>query len=184
MSPTDRSDHIAWFRTLDRLFWIAWVGFPIMIWIAYVTLNDPASALVGMTPELTKCLALLPQPAQMSPLGKAMFWGLFVFQLSIYVVLLTFLHRIIHRFASGRIFVSETLKSLWWIGATLVVWPFLDTAVTNVVAFTLKARGDIITFIPSYTIDVGPIAVGVFLIALRYVLEHGIALKSENDLTI
>lgn len=184
MAPADRSKHIAWFRTLDRVFWLAWAGFPVMIWLAYVSASDPASSVVGMTPEQAKCLEILPQPTHMSPLGKVIYWALFSFQLSIYVVLLTILHRIIHRFSRGRIFVSESLASLQWIGVVLIIWPFLMTVVSNLAAFGLKARGDIQVFLPSYVVDIGPVAVGMFLIALRYVLEHGIALKSENDLTI
>jgi len=184
MSSTDRSEHIAWFRTLDRVFWLAWAGFPVMIWVAYVTASSPAAIAVGMTPEQAKCLEILPRPSHMSFVGQLIYWGLFVFQLSIYVALLTILHRIIHRFAHDRIFVSETLASLRWMGIILIVWPFLETAVSNVGAYILKARGDLLLFVPSYIIDVGPIAVGVFLIALRYVLAHAIALKSELDLTI
>lgn len=184
MTSTDRSKHIAWFRTLDRVFWLAWAGFPVMVWFAYVSANDPASSVVGMTPEQAKCLEILTQPTNMSPIGKVIYWTLFAFQLSIYVVLLSILHRIIHRFARDRIFVSETLASLQWIGVALIIWPFLQMVVTNLAAFGLKARGDIQVFLPSYVVDIGPVAVGMFLIALRYVLEHGIALKSENDLTI
>ena len=55
---------------------------------------------------------------------------------------------------------------------------------TQAVAYALKARGDLPVYVASFAVDVAPIAVGLFLIALRHVLDHALAIKTENDLTI
>ena len=90
----------------------------------------------------------------------------------------------VNRFANVRIFVSETLQGVWWMGIFLVVWPFVDTITTNAVSYALYQLGDIKFYLPSYNVDVGTIAGGVFLMALKFVIEHAILLQSENDLTI
>lgn len=90
----------------------------------------------------------------------------------------------VNRFANGRIFVSETLQGVWWMGIFLVVWPFVDTITTIAVTYALYQLGDIKFFLPSYGVDVGTVAGGVFLMALKFVIEQAILLQSENDLTI
>lgn len=185
MSPDRRHQSLVWFRTLDIAFWVLWLAFPVMIWIAYQHASDPASALESLKPELANCSEILPRPGQMSAQGKAIYWTLFVFQLSIYAVLLWVLHRIVHRFAGEKVFVDETLASVQLMGIILLVWPFLDVAVNNAAVYALKSLGDLPHIkSPGFMIDIAPLAVGVFLIAVKYVLEQGIALKSENDLTI
>jgi hypothetical protein len=52
------------------------------------------------------------------------------------------------------------------------------------VAYALHEIGDIKFFVPSYNFDIGTIAGGVFLMALKFVVEHAILLQSENELTI
>lgn len=173
-----------WFTYLDRAFWMVWLALPLVIFVSLKTLVDPGRLATQLPPELARCADLAPDPARMSAAGTAMYWGLFVFQVSIYLVLLGFLHVMVHRFATGRIFVGETLGTLQKLGVILIVWPFLETGVTNAVAYVLKARGDLPLFLPGYAIDIGPIAVGLFLLALRYALEQAIDIKSENDLTI
>lgn len=183
MSNSDAARHIAWFGRLDQMFWLAWAGLGVMTWLAYAAAVDPA-VVAQLPPEQAACANILPQPAKMSALGKAMYWCLFAWQLSIYVILLTALHLIVNRFARGRIFVSETLATLGWLGGILVVWPFLDFAATELVARSLHAMGELPVYVPNYAIDIAPAAVGLFLIALRYVLGHAMGIKAEHDLTI
>lgn len=183
--PTEATrNHAARFRTFDRIFWLMWAAFPLMVWIIYATVIDAAALKDALPADRQNCADLMPNPSKMSAGGQAIFWSLFAFQLSIYVVLLATLHVIIHRFAMGRIFVSETLTSLSTIGGILIAWPFLESVVSNGAVYLLHQRGDLPIFVPNYVLDVAPIAVGVFLIALRYMLEHAIAMKSEHDLTI
>lgn len=172
------------FVMLDRLFWLVWLGLPVMIWVAYSTANDPSALVAQLPPGLAQCARLMVRPGEMSPDGRVLYWALFGLQISIYLVLLGALHLVVHRFARGQVFVSETLPTVFWLGVTLIVWPFLDTAATQMVLAALKARGDVPVYLESYAIDVAPVAVGLFLVALYYVLDHAIAMKSEHDLTI
>jgi len=126
----------------------------------------------------------LPTPTNLSGTGKAIFWSYFAFQFSIYFVLFAVLHRIVHRFAKGRFLVSETLTNLQLMGIVLIVWPLLDNAVSNLVAYLWRQTGDMPVWTFNFSFDLAPIAVGVFLIALKGVLEHAMALKAEHDLTI
>lgn len=173
-----------WFLLLDRAFCVVWMALPLLIWASLNVANDPSQITEQLPADLANCSQLVADPSRMSPAGRVMYWGLFAFQISIYFVLLGFLHVVMHRFAKGRIFAGETLTTVRNLGLILIAWPVLETAVTNAVAFGLKTMGDIPLFVPSYAIDVAPIAVGLFLLALRYVLEHAIAIQSENDLTI
>ncbi|MDE5451494.1 DUF2975 domain-containing protein [Bradyrhizobium sp. CSA112] len=180
-----RDGRQCWFRRLDWAFWAIWVAFPVTAWMAYRA-NTTASLAIAQSldAEQAKCAGLIANPLNMSGPGKLLFWTLFGLQLSFFAVLIGILHRMVHRFAHGRIFVSETLQGVWWMGIILVFWPFLDAIASNAVAFALHAIGDTKFYLPFYTVDVGTIAGGVFLMALKFVIEHAILLQSENDLTI
>jgi hypothetical protein len=174
-----------WFRRLDLAFWMIWAAFPVVIWLA-IRANTTASASIAasLSPEQAKCAGIVSNPLDMSRQGQLLFWALFSFQLSFFAVLIGILHRMVYRFARGRIFVSETLQGVWWMGIILVIWPFIDLATSNAVAYALHEIGDIKFFLPSYNLDIGTIAGGVFLMALKFVIEHAILLQSENELTI
>jgi hypothetical protein len=178
------AQQIVWFRRLDRLFWLAWLGLVVMVWVGYWMNADQRALFIQSSPDQAQCAALMPDPASMSAIGRTMYWGLFWMEISIYLILLGALHLIVHRFARGRIFVSETLATMRWLGLVLIVWPFLDAAASQFVFASLKSRGDLLVYTPGYVVDVAPIAVGLFLVALRYVLDCAIEIKSENDLTI
>lgn len=184
MAAVRSIDSTSLFRILDRLFWLVWAAFPLMIWLHYQNVMDLEAVAAALPADRRACIDLMPDPGRMSMAGQLIFWCLFTFQLSIYAVLLAPLHLIIHRFKTGRIFVSQTLTTLNWLGIVLIVWPFLDVAVTNFAAARLHAIGDLPVYVPGYVIDVAPIAVGLFLIALRFMLERAIALQAEHDLTI
>jgi hypothetical protein len=66
----------------------------------------------------------------------------------------------------------------------LIAFPFADTVLNNIVGFILTLTGDSGLFTTSFLVDIGPIAVGIFVLALMHVLKNAIALKTENDLTI
>lgn len=180
-----RESRLRWFRRLDLAFWAIWAALPVVVWLAYRA-NTTASASIAasLSPENAKCAGLVANPLDMSPHGQSLFWALFALQLSFFAVLIGILHRMVHRFASGRIFVAETLQGVWWMGIILVIWPFVDLTSSNTVAYLLHEFGDIKFFLPSYNVDIGTIAGGVFLMALKFVIEHAILLQSENELTI
>jgi hypothetical protein len=144
----------------------------VVVWLAYRrTTTASVTIAESLSGEQAKCASIVANPLTMSAQGKVLFWALFALGISFYVVLIGMLHRMVNRFANGRIFVSETLQGVWWMG----IFPVL---------YVLYRIGDVKFFLPNYDIDVSTIAGGVFLMALKFALEHAILLQSENDLTI
>ncbi len=174
------------FRRLNRLFWLCWTGLPISIGIAYwrIASQIPA-ALGGYSPEARRCLSLLPNPDELSLTGLILYWLFFVFHFSIYFFVLWILHRMLKQFASGKIFISATLAGMRSLGVMLVLWPFLGTAVSYAVGIALKANQQLPFFWQApFNVNFELIPVGVFLLALKVVIEHAIDIKSYNELTI
>jgi len=173
-------------RLLNRLLWLCWFGLPAMIGIAYWTRVDSLrSAIAGATPEEAKCLHIMPDPSNLSLDAGILFWSAFAFQFSIYVAVLWVLHTMVRKFISGQIFVSDTLAGLKSLGIILMLWPFLTSTADYAADVTIKAWGELPVWWPlSFNVDLGVVAMGVFLLALRVVIEHAIDIKSDNELTI
>jgi Protein of unknown function (DUF2975) len=174
------------FQRLNRLLWLCWLGLPawsgIIFWRQAVAI--PA-ALAGASPEGINCLRLLPSLAGMSLIGKVLYWSLLTFQMSIYFIILWLLHRMVRKFATGRIFVSDTLTGLKSLGLLLTVWPFIHSAVVYALSAALKAHQDIPSYWPlPFNVNFGILAVGLFLLALKAVIENAIDIKADNELTI
>lgn len=172
------------FQYLNAFFWLVWAALPVMIGLSVWGILTQSQPLDGMTPAQAACLEILPGINTLSAGGQVILWSLFVFQSLIYVVLLAFLHGMVRRFAEERIFVTETLTSLKWMGLILIAWPFLESASSAIAAWALKATGEVAFFAYSFSIDIAPIAVGLFLLATKHVIERAIAMKEETDLTI
>jgi Protein of unknown function (DUF2975) len=122
-------------------------------------------------------------PLTYSALGKLVFWSKFVFDFVFYGCLLFILHSTIHRFAQGNIFDAFTLRNMHWLGVILIAYPIITFVLVFGMAEIMKATGDASESVGNI-FDVGPIAVGVFIMSIKFVLENAMTLKSENDLTI
>jgi hypothetical protein len=174
------------FQRLNRLLWLCWLGLP--VWSAIIFWRQAVAvpaALAGTSPEAVNCLRLLPLPAGMSLIGKTLYWSLLVFEMSIYYIILWLLHKMVRKFAFGRIFVSDTLTGLKSLGLLLTVWPFLQAAVVYVLLTALKAHQDIPSYWPlPFNVNFGVLAMGLFLLALKAVIENAIDIKADNELTI
>ena len=174
------------FRQLNRLLWLCWLVLP--LWgaaIAWQAAVWVPAALVNASPAAAGCLRLLPDPAGMSLTGKVLYWSLFAFEFSIYFIVLWLLHRMVRKFVNGQIFVSHTLNGLRSLGYLLIAWPFVQVAVRYLLQAALKAHQDIPSYWPvKFNGNFGIVAMGLFLLALKAVIEHGIDLKADNELTI
>lgn len=182
----EREHRLRRLRQLDRLLWVCWVGLPVSIGMAYRKMLDFHSTIMaGAVPEAADCLRFMAHPDSMSPLGKALVWLLAVFAFSIYFVILWVLHRMVRKFSSGQIFVASTLSGLKILGIIFLFWPFLNAAVRYGIFTILQKLGDFPAqaSIP-VNINFAVIAMGLFLLALRIVIEHAIDMKSDHDLTI
>ncbi len=172
------------FVVLDRLFWLVWLAFPVLIFLTYRSLSD-GNALQAQLPDVDPaCVASIPQVANFSVAGKAATFAYYCWQYAIYAVLLAFAHMTIHRCAVGKAFVVDTLRALGVLGAIVVAWPFADLALSNLLAFIVYRTQDVKTFEANYFFDIGPFGVGLLLLTIRTVIAHAIALKQDHDLTI
>jgi hypothetical protein len=174
------------FQQLNRLLWLCWLGLPVWAGILYWrnAVAIPA-ALAGASPGPRNCLPLFLDPNEMTLTGKALYWSLFAFEISIFFILLFVLHRLVRKFASGRIFVSDTLTGLKSLGIILIVWPFIQATGRYLLQAALKAYQVIPSFWPlPFNVNFGIVAVGLFLLALKAVIENAIDIKTDNELTI
>jgi Protein of unknown function (DUF2975) len=174
-----------WFAVLDKLFWLLWILLPAMFVYLIVYLLDPIPTLIpNATPEQLQCVENIPIPSRFSTPGKLMFWSGIIFLFLFYATLMFMLHRMINRFAKGQMFVENTLRSMHQLGVVLIGFPLIQNLLSAVTTFGLQVTdnvpGNYFNAIP----DPGPIAVGLFLLAIKHVLQKAIVLKTENELTI
>jgi Protein of unknown function (DUF2975) len=169
------------YRVLDRLFWLIWIGFPVIIWLTYRAVLDQSALRAELPPS---CADAAPQVANFSGAGKTVVAAYFIGQFLFYGILLALAHVTIHRFAKGEVFVSNTLRFLTQLGILVALWPFFDLAASNLLAYGIKATGDMKSFTPNFVFDVGPFGVGLLILTIRSALGRAIQMKQENDLTI
>jgi hypothetical protein len=183
-SDTKKLDSLKWIGFLDKFFWLLWISLPVMIGAFVYYLSTPETFLPAMTPEQIACAKAFPNPTNFSFWGKIMFWVPIVVLFGFYVLLMGILHHTIHKFATRPMFVNDTLRSMQHLAIALIGYPFVQSIVGILCNYGLTITDNFpeqyITFVP----DVAVIAVGVFLLALKYVLKNAIDLKTENELTI
>lgn len=172
------------FQWLDKLFWLVWLAFPVLLWQTYATVIDQSTLAAELPKGAENCAELIPRVANFSFQGKASFVVYFVGQYVIYALLLWLAHTAIHRCATGRVFVSDTLQTLGLLGVIIVFWPFYELITTNLLAYSLTVTGDMKTYRPDFLFDVGPLGVGLLILAMRAVIGHAINIKKDHDLTI
>jgi Protein of unknown function (DUF2975) len=172
------------FARMNAAFWVIWALLPIMFGAAIYTLLQPETFQQGLSPEQIKVMGDKLSLGQGSVANAAAIWFQIAFEIGFYVLLFAILHRMIRQFMGGAIFVGRTLASVQTLGWILVAYPFVTNLITNASNFILARMGEPTLGGLSYFVDLGPIAVGLFLVALKHVLHHAMRMKFENDLTI
>jgi hypothetical protein len=112
------------------------------------------------------------------------FWSFFALEQSFFVAVLLIVHRTLGKFACGQILVSTTLFHFRQLGLVIVAWGIFETFEANVMSYALMLTHDLQAWRPDYSVDVAPLAVGLFMVAFKYVLDLAIALQHESDLTV
>jgi Protein of unknown function (DUF2975) len=172
------------FTRMNTAFWVIWALFPVMFGLAIYSLLQPETFNQGLTPEQIKCMGDKLSLGQGSSATAAAVWFQVAFEISFYVLMFAVLHRMIRQFRGGSIFVGRTLASVQTLGWLLIAYPFVLNLIGNASNFILTRMDQPTLGGLSYYVDLGPIAVGLFLVALKHVLHHAMQMKSENDLTI
>jgi hypothetical protein len=172
------------FRRLERLFWLAWLVYPATIAISVWQNLDASNIKAMMKDNPAGCIESLPILSNFSIPGKIAFWVLFAFAHLFFISMLIVVHRAIRRFAQGEIFVLTTLGSVRSLGLLIVGWAIYESAWDNLLLYLLYRLGDIQTYRPSYSLDVPALAVGLFILTFKFILERAVRLQEDVDLTI
>lgn len=172
------------FYWLDRAFWVIWLGFPVLIWVSVqAVLNAPAQIL-ALAPDQAACLADLPMVATFSTAGASVFWGGFGFQVAFYAVVLGMAHQVIHRCATGQVFVDTMIRTLRTMGILIALFPLVDIILANLSLWAYVTTGDIPVFLPTYGLDIPVIGVGLLLVTIAAAMRMAVQLHQDAELTI
>jgi len=168
----------------DRAFSLIWLGFPLLIWMLIQSVVTSPEQLAAMAPEQAACLADIPQVVNFSRLGQAIFWGVVAVQMGIYAFLLALAHRVIHRCATGEVFVMPMIGSLRLIGTIIALFPVLDLALTNLSMAAYVATGDMLVFIANYALDLPVMGMGILMVVMAAAMRMAVQLHQDAELTI
>lgn len=181
---TGSNEGEALFRWLDRLFWLVWAAFPIAVWQSVTLVLDPAILTSGLSAAEEACLALLPRVSRLSGAGQTAFWAMFVLETAVIAALLALAHRTIHRFARGRVFVTDTIAALRHLGLIVLVWPFATMALDGLLFALLSAAGDPALYAPAWVPDLPTVAVGGLILTLAASMRRAVRMHEDAELTI
>ena len=167
------------FVRINRLFWLIWVLLPFCLYKAIPWLEGSPDQI--FLTQQTTCA----DPAQrLSPTGQSLAWVYFGVNTGIYLVLFALMHRLVHGFAKGQVFIEQTLTYMGYIAGLVIAWPLVDVVMLNAVSWQLAAIGDLTHFTPDLRIDVMTLGSGFFLWVIRVILSHALALHEESRYTI
>lgn len=172
------------FLWIDRAFYLIWLCFPVMIWLFVQAVQNAPAELAALAPDQAACLQALPQVAFFSTSGTWVFWTVFGIQMLFYTVLLALAHQVVHRCATGRVFVAAMIVSLRRIGIIIAAFPFVDLVMQNLSLWAYVKTGDLLVFLPSYALDVPVIGVGLLLVTMAAAMRMAVDMHSDAELTI
>ena len=172
------------FVWLDRAFWLIWLGFPVLIWLLVSEIRSAPEQLAEINPEAADCIAKLPQIAGFSATGQFAFWAAFGIEFVVYAVLLALAHGVIHRCATGRVFVDEMIGALRLIGLIIASWPLADLVLQNVTGAVLAWTGDLPAFSATVALDLPVLGVGLLMVTMSVAMAQAVRLREDADLTI
>ena len=104
--------------------------------------------------------------------------------MAVYAVLLVLTHQIIHRCATGQVFVATMITALRRIGLVIAVYPLVDLGLTNLAVFVYAQAGDVATWLPDFALDLPVIAVGLLLVTMAAAMRMAVRLHQDAELTI
>jgi Protein of unknown function (DUF2975) len=172
------------FLWLDRAFWLIWLGFSVLIWLSVQAVLNAPDEILALAPDQAACLADLPMVASFSTAGRWIFWGGFGYQVAFYAVILGMAHQVIHRCATGRVFVDRMISTLRTMGWLIALFPVIDLILANLALLAFVATGDMPVFQPNYGLDIPVIGVGLMLVTIAAAMRMAVQLHQDAELTI
>jgi hypothetical protein len=180
---TDPSAHRL-FTWIDRAFWLIWLGFMALVWTLVHEVQTAPERLEALAPDQAACLSELPLVVRFSAAGQAVFWTGFAIEIVLYAVLLALAHQVVHRCATGRVFVDGMIVSLRRIGWIIAGFPLIDLAIVNLSAWIYVRTGDVLAFTGSWTFDFPVLGVGLLLVTMAAAMRLAVRLHRDAELTI
>jgi hypothetical protein len=104
--------------------------------------------------------------------------------MALFAVLLAMAHAVIHRCATGRVFVAGMIGTLHRIGLLIIAFPVIDLLLQNLTMWVYVRTGDVMTFSPEFALDVPVIGVGLLLITMAAAMRMAVQLHQDAELTI
>jgi Na+-translocating ferredoxin:NAD+ oxidoreductase RnfA subunit len=163
---------------LDAIFWCIWLLAPFLIWqsfdaiwarpYSYEEFGDMQSPIVATFSMQGKLLVGLASGLEMVQ----------------DVATLVLMHRLVRQFKRGDMLIAATLRTMKYIAWIAIAMSIIEILVYNLNSYWLYRLGDVPTWQPLYTINLMILAVGIFLLALKMLIEHAIALQKDVDLTV
>jgi hypothetical protein len=172
------------FHLLDRALWLIWLGFPVLVWIMVRQILDAPAQLAALAPEQAACLKGLPMVANFSAPSQTAFWGQFAVEMAVYAVLLWMAHRVIHRCATGQVFVAAMIGTLRRIGLVIALYPLVELVLTNLTMLVYLLVGDLATYLPDFALNLPVIGVGLLLVTMAAAMRMAVDLHRDAELTI
>jgi hypothetical protein len=168
------------FIQINRLFWLIWVLLPFCLYKAIPWLEGSPDQLFLAHQEPCAGNAV----KTLSETGQYFAWLYFGINTGIYLVLFGLMHRLVHGFAAGKVFLKQTLVMMSYIAGLVICWPLVNVVSFNLVGWQLANMGDLQVFQPDFRMDVMTLGSGFFLLVIRVILSHALALHEESRFTI
>jgi hypothetical protein len=178
------ADNIILFRRLNLVFWLIWLLFLVFIVVEIYEIIEPYENRVLLQPEQMACMEILPNLDNFSTYGKIIYWANYAVEKLFFTSMILIIHLAIYRFSKGRIFVHETLASFGILGVLILTRGLSETLLNNLFFYVLYISNDVLSFEWSYVVNIPAMAVGVFILMFKFVLECAVSMQEDVDLTI
>ncbi len=166
------------FILLDRAFWVIWAILPIIVGIRIYFLFIYGSFNVEGAGDAMPIM-------NFSGPGKILACFFLGVGLLFYMSLFAFMHRLIHQFRQGSLFVESTLKCMKRIAFVMLTWPFLKITLLNALAYGLFLLGDAPDWeLEWFGVELTSLAAGLVIFALRLAMSHAIKLHQDAQYTV
>ena len=94
--------------------------------------------------------------------------------IAFYASLLLMAHQVVHRCATGRVFVVPMIVSLQRMGVIIAIWPIVELVIINLSAWAYVKTGDMNAFSGSFALDVPVMGVGLLLVTMAAAMKMAV----------
>ena len=99
-------------------------------------------------------------------------------------MLLRLAHRVIHRCATGRVFVAGVVTALRRTGLAIAVFAVVDLILGNLMSVLPAMTGDLATWQADFALGLPMMAVGMLVVVMAAAMRMALRLHQDQALTI